>query len=317
MLRAIRRQDVLSFIPLKSAISHLTLPLGETLRSWWSEDAMFSIGQFSRITGLTIKTIRLYHEKGLLIPCRVDESTGYRYFDGRNVERARAISYLRELLFPLSDIKLMLDQFSEDADILVFLETHKGDITRRIKELNKTALKLEEIIQKEREAKDMLNQNSFSVIEREIDSILVAGLRWKGRYSDVGGAFQKLGKLVGRYIRGKPMNLYYDGDYREEDADIETCYPVQNKVKQSEAFILHQLQGGKCVCLVHKGPYDLLSRSYSKIMEYMQERKYQALLPTREVYLKGPGMIFRGNPKNYLTEIQIMIAEQQDGSPLR
>jgi effector-binding domain-containing protein len=31
------------------------------------------------------------------------------------------------------------------------------------------------------------------------------------------------------------------------------------------------------------------------------------VLPTREVYLKGPGMIFRGNPKNYVTEIQIPV----------
>ena len=79
---------------------------------------MFSIGQFSRITELTIKTIRLYHEKELLIPKWVDATTGYRYFDDRNIEQARAISYLRELMFPLSEIKGILDGFSEDSDIL-------------------------------------------------------------------------------------------------------------------------------------------------------------------------------------------------------
>ena len=35
---------------------------------------------------------------------------------------------------------------------------------------------------------------------------------------------------------------------------------------------------------------------------------YDTRLPTREVYIKGPGMIFKGNPKKYLTEIQIPIA---------
>ena len=39
-----------------------------------------------------------------------------------------------------------------------------------------------------------------------------------------------------------------------------------------------------------------------------QKNNYPTLLPSREIYLKGPGMIFRGNPKNYLTEIQIMIS---------
>jgi effector-binding domain-containing protein len=39
----------------------------------------------------------------------------------------------------------------------------------------------------------------------------------------------------------------------------------------------------------------------------VKERGYEVTLPTREVYLKGPGMIFRGNPKKYLTEIQLPI----------
>jgi effector-binding domain-containing protein len=43
-------------------------------------------------------------------------------------------------------------------------------------------------------------------------------------------------------------------------------------------------------------------------MEYIQNKKYETVLPVRELYLKGPGMIFRGNPKNYLTEIQIFIS---------
>jgi hypothetical protein len=72
--------------------NRLTLPLGETLRrpqvviptiAIRQEGWMFSIGQFSRITGLTIKTIRLYHERGILSPGKVDPATGYRYFDDR------------------------------------------------------------------------------------------------------------------------------------------------------------------------------------------------------------------------------------------
>ncbi len=92
---------------------------------------MFSIGQFSRITGLTTKTIRLYHEEGLLAPGWVGEKTGCRYFDIRNVEQARAIAYLRELALPLAEIKEILDHFEEEADILTFLIKHRQDIRSR------------------------------------------------------------------------------------------------------------------------------------------------------------------------------------------
>jgi effector-binding domain-containing protein len=83
-------------------------------------------------------------------------------------------------------------------------------------------------------------------------------------------------------------------------------------MKQSGALALHRLPGGRCAYLVHKGPYEQLGRSYAKIMEYVQKRNYETLSPVREVYIKGPGMIFRGNPKKYLTEIQIMISQPQE-----
>ena len=57
-----------------------------------------------------------------------------------------------------------------------------------------------------------------------------------------------------------------------------------------------------------RGPYDQLGRSYAKMLQHANDRKLNLALPTREVYVKGPGMIFKGNPKNYLTEIQLPCA---------
>jgi hypothetical protein len=49
---------------------------------------MFSIGEFSKLTQLTVKTLRFYHEEGLLIPAFVDPDTGYRYYDQSHLETA-------------------------------------------------------------------------------------------------------------------------------------------------------------------------------------------------------------------------------------
>jgi effector-binding domain-containing protein len=61
------------------------------------------------------------------------------------------------------------------------------------------------------------------------------------------------------------------------------------------------------VALIHKGPYEQLGHSYGRITRYIKEKGYTIISPTREVYLKGPGMIFKGNPMNYLTEIQMLV----------
>ena len=153
-----------------------------------------------------------------------------------------------------------------------------------------------------------MQKSTFEVEEKVLEPMLIAGVRMKGKYSDCGKGFAKIGKALGRYLCGKPLNLYYDGEYREEDADLEACIPVRKQV-EVEGISVRELPGGKCVALLHQGPWDELGRSYTKILDYVKQKGYETLLPTREVYLKGPGMIFRGNPKKYLTEIQILIRE--------
>lgn len=81
------------------------------------------------------------------------------------------------------------------------------------------------------------------------------------------------------------------------------------KGKDEENISVRELKGGKCVSLIHQGPYDALSDSYKKIFAYINEKGYKSIIPSREIYIRGPGMIFKGNPKNYLTEIQFILEE--------
>lgn len=265
---------------------------------------MFSIGEFSKLTQLSVKTLRFYHEEGLLIPSFVDPDTAYRYYDQSHIETARAITYLRSLEFPLSEIKELL-RSQGDEDLLKSLERQQASVKERIKQLRKAAISLERFISEERKARAMM-QATNDVRETMLEPLLVAGIRMRGKYSDCGQAFGRLGRSLGRYICGKPMLLHYDSEYREDDANFEACMPIRHRTK-SEGVSVRELPGGRCVSLVHRGPYDQLGRSYAKAFHYINDRKLRAILPTREVYLKGPGMIFKGNPDNYLTEIQILI----------
>ncbi|HKI19919.1 MAG TPA: MerR family transcriptional regulator, partial [Isosphaeraceae bacterium] len=78
---------------------------------------VFTIGDFSKITGLTVKTLRFYHEQGLLPPTSVDEDTGYRYYDCSKIETARIITCLRSLDFTLDEIREILKNAGDDADL--------------------------------------------------------------------------------------------------------------------------------------------------------------------------------------------------------
>ena len=269
---------------------------------------MFSIGEFSKITGFSVKTLRFYHEKGILLPSCVDDETGYRYYDQNCVDRARVVAHLRKMEFPVSRIKEILDQCDDEADLLGYLQRQKHVLEERIQQYQSVVISLDEIISNEREARMAAENSTYEVEEKVLEPMLIAGVRFKGKYSECGKRFAQIGKALGRFISGKLFCLYYDGEYKEDDADIEACMPIRKQV-EAEGISVRQLPGGRCLALLHKGPYEQLGRSYSKILQYVKQKGYETILPTREVYLKGPGMLFRGNPKNYLTEIQILLEE--------
>ncbi|HEY2881109.1 MAG TPA: MerR family transcriptional regulator [Pirellulales bacterium] len=279
---------------------------------------LFTIGEFSKITGLTVKTLRFYHEEGLLAPSAIDDLTGYRFYDAGKIETARMIAELRALEFSLPEITEIVNQCREESDLLEILARHKLQLAAKAQHYRQIEARLDQIIRQQREARAIMNQNVFAVEEKIIETIVIAAVRMKGRYRDCGQGFSQIGRRLGRFINGPCFLLHYNDEYREDDADFEACFPLiaaadgnlasaGNKAEDVNQISIRELPGGKCVALKHQGPYDQLEPAYQIILTYAKEKQYEIALPTREVYLKGPGMIFRGNPKKYLTEIQLMV----------
>jgi effector-binding domain-containing protein len=151
-----------------------------------------------------------------------------------------------------------------------------------------------------------MTDTNHEIEEKVLQPMLIASIRMKGKYSDCGKGFAPIGRKFGRHICGPAMLLMHDTEYREDDADFEACMPIRSGTSV-EGIDVRQLAGGDCVSLIHKGPYSDVGPTYEKLLAYVQEKGYNTASPSRELYLKGPGMIFRGNPKKYLTEVQMMI----------
>jgi DNA-binding transcriptional MerR regulator len=74
-----------------------------------------SIGEFARRSRLSLKALRLYDERGVLVPSRVDQASGYRYYGTAQVDQARLVVMMRQLQFPLAAIKELLACDPADA----------------------------------------------------------------------------------------------------------------------------------------------------------------------------------------------------------
>ncbi len=246
---------------------------------------LFSIGDFSRITGITVKALRFYHEQGLLVPTLIDPQTGYRYYAESLIERARVIVYLRGLEFPIEEIRDLLAH-ADDGKILTAMEERKTQIQQRIRELRGVVRSLEQFISDQKRSHAM-PQTDNQVQEKNLDAILIAGVRIKGRYSDSSKGFARLGKSFGRLIAGPPIILYYDNEYKEDDADFEVCFPIK-QAKAVEGISIRELPRARCVTLIHKGPYDQMG-PLRKIAQICSRQEIRCDFPNPPNLHQRPG----------------------------
>jgi len=252
---------------------------------------------------MSVKTLRHYHKKQILIPSFVNEDSGYRYYNSRDVERARVISVLKSFQFSLEDIEAILKGTNDDTDIIGELKNKKAQLNEDIRKLRNVTSSIDSVIQKEKEA-IQVTSTTTSIEIKVIPEQLVIATRWQGPYSDTGKAMSRIYRAGGRYSAGPAFNLYYDGEHKEI-ADTESCLPIKKLIKSK--LDCRTLPKQRCVSVIHKGSYESLGSSYRSLFDFIKENALGTLLPIREVYIKGPGMIFKGNPDNYVTEILIPI----------
>ncbi len=269
---------------------------------------MFTIGEFSIITRLPVKTLRYYHDEGILMPDYIDEDSGYRYYRESSARRAAVIALLRGMNFPIAEIRVILSEFTEDAQMVDILLSQREKIESAIGRFKTINASIDAIVREIRSNEMNAEKYSYNIEEKILEDMIFAGKRFKGKYSDVGGVFGTAARSIGKWIAGKPMSLYHDGEYREGDADIEAGFPVSKTVRTPD-LECRILPGGRAVTLMHRGPYEKLGPGYTKILAHLETKGLSMDLPTREVYHKGPGVFFRGNPNNYLTEIQIPVKQ--------
>jgi len=260
--------------------------------------AIYRIGDFSRITNITVKALRYYDEAGVLAPSYRGEN-GYRYYDEGDVTMARLIVLLRDLDFGISEIKEVLANYDDESDLSYYLMTKKSMIEQRISKDKALIQKIKGHIKPLK----MVRRSEYRIAIKDIAPVRVASIRFTGAYQDTGTYLRKLYRELKGHVQGAPFNCYYDNDYAEA-ADIEVCVPTNQYVNRN-GIETKELPGIRAVCTVHRGSYDFFNYAYKAVFDYGRSNDIEYGLPTREIYRKGPGVLFWGNPNKYLTEIVI------------
>lgn len=256
----------------------------------------YRIGQFSLISRLPVKTLRYYHEIGLLEPEFVDHQSGYRFYAPGQLETARLIRLLRSLEFPLDAVRDAMTRVEAGEEITEVVAGQQAAIRDRLHELLALEKKLAGL--------QVSAPRAGAVAFRRLEPELTAAIRFSGRYAEVGNWFGELMGKVADIAAGTPGALYWQSEYHEADADISVSVPVSRPVERDgvDVFLLDPVDA--CTT-VYQGPYEGISVGYERVLSEVGRRAGQIVLPIRERYLRGPGDASAPNPDEFFTEIVV------------
>ncbi|HWQ67972.1 MAG TPA: GyrI-like domain-containing protein [Methanospirillum sp.] len=275
------------------------------------------IGRFSLISHLSLKALRIYDQRGLLVPAVKDRITGYRSYSVSQISTGVAIRTLLQLRFSLEEIGIILkakESGDEDTIREVIIE-RRVKIGSEIQQLQK----IEEILQKQEVSLELLPMTLTDPIIKDITPVRVMSIREKGVYEEtIGRLIEELCSIpeladpspTGVHMAGPPMTVYHDGEYKEEDADIEVAFPILGRFAPTgERIKISTLSGGRFLSAIYKGPYMGIHEGWSHVYTYAAEKGISLGIPGREYYLNDPAEI---PEKDLLTEILIPIIGEQE-----
>ena len=265
------------------------------------------IGEFSQLMQVTVKTLRHYEQKGLLVPDEVDEWTGYRYYSINQMQRLKTIRDLQRLGFSLDEIKDLCDSYSHTPTI--------RQLTEKIKE-TEAELKLliarrNQLLDWRSARKEMKTMEKISI--QSLPEIIVASHREViPNYAAIGPmCVEKIGPEMQRLgckcpPPGYCFTIEHNKEYTPTDIDIEYCEQVEEMGEDSAIIKFKRLPAvPKALCMKHIGPYERFYESFTEAFRNIEEQGYKAVGQHRTCYIDGAWN--QEDPEKWLSVIQIPI----------
>lgn len=265
------------------------------------------IGRFSKMTRLSVKALRLYDEIGLLPPAQVDPSSGYRYYDLGQANRAEAVRILRSVDMPLDEIRSILE--TDDPELVhKQLVVHRERLAERLAAQERTLAYLESLIQR----KEGIMPYDVQIMEEPPHLVVATKVHTTlSRIgNDIGAGFGSLMQALGREnvaASGAPLIVYHDMIGEETAGDIEICVPVDTTISGNAGVYGRELEGGTMATAVHHGPYEEIAAAYHTLTGWISEHGHEIAGPPREIYLNDPQTV---PPEELLTRVEFPICAE-------
>lgn len=279
---------------------------------------MLKIGDFSKLSRVTVKTLRYYDEMGLLKPVQIDPYTGYRYYSVEQLPRLYRILAYKDLGFSLEQIHGLLDENPPLSQLRSLMQFKQAEIQARLAEDQARLARLEVRLRQIEFADGSPQEDwmsTYEVVIKRVEPLLAASIRGViPSYDESEPIFDRLFDEVYGYVRrqgvrqvGCGIAVYHTGEGQESDIQVEAVAPIYQPLQGSDRVRIYELPAvDQMACVVHHGPFATLGQAYQAVVSWIEENGYHIIGPCREIYLRYER---GGDQKNYVTEVQFPVSK--------
>jgi len=243
-----------------------------------------TIGEFSTLSHLSVRTLRRYHEAGLLEPATVDPFTNYRYYQPDQIGTAQVIHRLRQLDMPLAEVRSILT--TDDPDQRG--ELIAGHLQRLEAELDRTRAAVVSLRRLLSPDVAELEVELRSVPARSVAAISAPAVRREDSLAWFDTAMNELDAAFPPGERtGAPGGLYENGLFTEGVGAMTLFRPVRRPRSAGRIEVV-ELPAADLAVAVHAGPHDDIDVTYGRLGAWVVSHTLGIDGPVHETYLSGP-----------------------------
>jgi DNA-binding transcriptional MerR regulator len=242
-----------------------------------------AIGDFSRMTHLSVKALRHYHDVGLLVPAEIDPASGYRFYEPGQVAIAQVIRRFRDLGMPLDEIREVLQAPDVGARNRV-LVAHMQRMESQLAVTQSVVASLRSLLERPRAL--------IAVEHRSVGPVRALAISEQVPAPDLDrwldAAFRELDAALSaasERAAGPRAALYSSAFFELDDGEVVVYIPVTDDVGSTGRARMLEIPAAELAVAAHKGSLADLDQTYGALGTYVAEREIGVGGPIREHYL--------------------------------
>ncbi|MGM9947479.1 MerR family transcriptional regulator [Floccifex sp.] len=257
---------------------------------------MLKIGDFSRLSRVSVRMLRYYDDMNLIKPVQV-HANGYRYYDESQLLLMTKIKALKDMGFSLARIQKLIES-NDMQEWESFFCKQREELLLQIQEMQYRLQLLNTSLEKIR--KD--NKMKYSCCKKIIPKRNVASVRQIiPSYQEEGKLWHLLFQELQTMPCGSCMAILHDKEYREEYVDVEVQVEVKECKENTEHIVYKTEKEITVASITFKGSYSQFSEVIAYVVQWICDNGFQMSGPIMNIYHVGPDKT--QNPDEFVTEI--------------